>query len=645
MRLTNDVIRFLTALSVVFLFYTPSGFDNLSKTGDLVYTLPFVILPFVGMLVWLNTLKTKKHVPVPGFYFALLVVVTVLISLSLSGAGAYQIMSALTMITPCLLLPILFQGMISSRDRRGLRSLMIALLVVTLINLLIQMTVVRPSISQLFDSHPEVLAKSAGVDVTDAVGMGDLKRRVNTVLYEGSSIHVATGHFETANVLAIVLLMLAAFARSIKKNIICGIALFLMLFACQSKGIVLVFLLTLPLNRKRPDTLRALCAGIVVSLLLWETDYGTYVVDYLKNYPLLASIEFRVSYWMTAHNMSDFYGPVGLGQYEQYASAARVKGGHYAALPHNGFLKLVAELGVFAAASSFVWLSGLFRGKASRRKEGGAPRISVVAGATVAMAWMLFYGNITSQDSVFNLGLEMVGGTIQQRWQWMVYVYCLALLIIFVTVWWMLQKKVWKVGNGSLAFAAAACALHQFIEMDLNHAAILMLFFVLASIGWLRRPSQNKWTWHFFPILCLLCLVGFKWVVDHLDESPSAINKKIAELPSKDVAERKALLKQWHTLKPLDERPIKSLIAESVKEEKIYWLKKLVATEPANPSHHLYLARTLMDQGESVDVLMVEFKKARDLDNIKTLKRYKLRPEEREILNRCLKTLEERRYN
>ena len=68
------------------------------------------------------------------------------------------------------------------------------------------------------------------------------------------------------------------------------------------------------------------------------------------------------------------------GQYSEYVSAARIEGGHYSTYPHNGFLRLVAELGVPAAIATFVWLAGLLRGSASRRKEGGAPRPSIFLG-------------------------------------------------------------------------------------------------------------------------------------------------------------------------------------------------------------------------------------------------------------------------
>ena len=43
-------------------------------------------------------------------------------------------------------------------------------------------------------------------------------------------MNAVTGHFITANICAIALLMMAAFARSIKRNYMCALALIVMFF-------------------------------------------------------------------------------------------------------------------------------------------------------------------------------------------------------------------------------------------------------------------------------------------------------------------------------------------------------------------------------------------------------------------------------
>jgi hypothetical protein len=649
LRLVNDLIRFLAAMCIVFMFFGIAGHDALetvTDSVDMIYIFPFIVLPVVAMLTWVTTLKIKRHIAVPGFYWALLVVTTVLISLFMSGGQAHKIMGALSILTPCLLLPVMFQGTASSRDRRGLRAMMIALLLITLINLVVQMTLLRPSLAACFEEAPAVVAEAMHLDSEDEVGMADLSRRLNTTLFPGSSVYMAAGQFETTNILAIVLLILAAFARSIKKNTLCVLALLFMFFACQSKGIVLIFLLTLPLTKKRPNTLRAMCFGVLISLILWQPEVSSVVVEYLRENDHMRSVEFRVSYWSTAHNMYDTFGQVGLGQYTDYASAARLPGAHYSALPHNGFLKLVAELGLFAAVATFIWLAGLFRGQAGRRKEGGAPRLSLLLGAALGLSWCLLSGLLIKSSpmgGVFSLGFEIENNQhLVPRWFWWRVIYSILLLVVFCFSWWRLQKGIWKVGNGSLAFAAAAVSLHQFIEMDLNHACILVLFFTTASIGWLRRPTENRWTWHAFPILAILCLLGFMWVQNSPEENTTLIKRQIAKVDKGDFRSLRQLYQKWHNIKPRDQEPVEALFYLSVGKEKIYWLERRISCEPNNPRHHFELAEEMYRQNyaeNKLDLILEALHKARDLDEIRALARYRLLPEEREYVIRQIETL------
>ena len=71
--------------------------------------------------------------------------------------------------------------------------------------------------------------------------------------------------------------------------------------------------MAMPLTRRRPNAIRALCLGAAASLVVWQSTLGAHLLEWLQQHAWLRSVEFRVSYWMTAFNMSNFLWPCGLG--------------------------------------------------------------------------------------------------------------------------------------------------------------------------------------------------------------------------------------------------------------------------------------------------------------------------------------------
>ena len=118
---------------------------------------PFVLLPLIGVLVWYNSIKFGYHVPVPGFFWAVVVILSVVISLLMGGLTVPRVMTAMAALLPCLLVPILFQGMTSARDRRGVRALVIALLAVTLVQCLVHSIVSMPSAAEIAKVNPDLV--------------------------------------------------------------------------------------------------------------------------------------------------------------------------------------------------------------------------------------------------------------------------------------------------------------------------------------------------------------------------------------------------------------------------------------------------------------------------------------------------------
>lgn len=615
--------RALAGLSLVLTYYVATLTDE-----GFVPTLASAVSVMAALAAFLSSWRLRRHVTLPGTAWAGLFLFALAVATLVQGARPVDLRRAASFTALLLNLPVLMQVCAGAADRRALRAVLMGLLAVTLLQVAIQVSVWMPSLRSVYAEHPEAVMTSMGLDPRDKAASEDVAARISGL--------EPFGHLVTSNNLAIVLVMLAALARSMGQRLL-GWAALLVSLLCFSKGVILAMLVAALISRRRLRSTTLVLLLCCASLLMWRKDVGQRLLSWSRA-PALLSVEMRLSYWQTARTMAT-WGPVGIGGYGDFAAQARPDGGHYSNRAHNAFLELCAEVGFVAAFAAMIWLARLFRGLPSLVRETRPARPAVFWGATLGLGLVLVLTDPVfplNGTNPFALGLTLVDRELVPSHPLLERGVKLLVLGLFVLVARGVLVRPWVVKPESLSYAATVFLIHLFIDTSLSHPGVMIVAFTLGALGWERGSAPSRLTWWLCPITALA--VGVALHMGRFPHDPHSdplvISAELAKL--EDVpgtrGEAKILCLKWHDLEPAHPTPLRRLVSLTEGDERRNWLERLSATEPADPGLHLEVATLLFQMGESPDLVLDHLKRAREIDELPSLERYRLQEEERRML-------------